>query len=139
LKNPPGHYRQLVRKFYQARAQKRDWQRQQQQLALELQLEAQAQAQQPKPVCPLSQCNGLGEWWNKGRVVACSCEHGQKLSAKMLEAFEQFNAKLQAEASPPVMEKRPPGSERMNLSLQDLVRSKTMPWGLSGPQEAACG
>jgi hypothetical protein len=139
LKNPPGYYRQLVHKFYAARTQKRDGQLRQQPLALELQIETQAQTKQPRPVCPLSQCNGFGEWWNEqGRVVACSCEHGQKLSAKVLEAFEQLNAKLQAEASPPV-DKRPPGSERMNLSLQDLARSKTMPLGLSGTQEAACG
>jgi len=129
----------LVRKFYAARTQKRDGQFRQQQLALELELETQAQAKQPRPVCPLSQCNGWGEWWNEqGRVVACSCEHGQKLSAKVLEAFEQLNARLQAEA-PPLAEKRPPGWERMNWSLPDLARSQTMPWGLSGPPEAAGG
>lgn len=72
-------------------------------------------------------------------MAACSCEHGQKLSAKVLEAFEQLNAKLQAEASPPIVERRPPGSERMHLSLQDLAKNKTMSQGFSGSQEPVCG
>lgn len=139
LKNPPGYYRQLVPKFYAACTQKRDGQLRQQQLDLERQLEAQAQAKQAKPVCPLSQCNGSGKWWNEqGRVVACACEHGQKLSAKVLEAFEQLNAKLQTEAFSPLA-KRPPGSELLSLSIQDIARSKTVPLGLAGAQEAACG
>jgi hypothetical protein len=94
LKNPPGHYRRVVQQFQQATASKRDYISKQKQLALEAQLmEQHARAPEPRPTCPLSRCNGTGEYWNDlGFVEACPCEQGQKLSPNVLEAFGQMNA-----------------------------------------------
>ena len=94
LRNPPGHYRRVAQQFQQAAAGRHAYSSKQKQLMLEAQLREQhSRAAEPKPTCPLSHCNGTGEYWNEfGFVEACPCERGQKLSPKVLEAFEQLNA-----------------------------------------------
>lgn len=92
LKNPPGHYRRAVQKFYQARSKRREHEIKQQQFALEAKLHEQRRTK-PKPVCSLSRCDGTGEHWNaQGLVEACGCEAGQQLSLRVLELFEQLNS-----------------------------------------------
>jgi hypothetical protein len=93
LKNPPGHYRRAVQKFYQARSKRREHEIKQQQFALEAKLDEQRRTK-PKPVCSLSRCDGTGEHWNaQGLVEACGCEAGQQLSPRVLELFEQLNSR----------------------------------------------
>ena len=93
LKNPAGHYRRTVGKFYEARAKRRDWDIRSQMRALEKKI---AQSAGPPPaskVCSLARCNGTGECWDEaGSVSPCSCEIGQSLPPKVLAAFEQMNA-----------------------------------------------
>jgi hypothetical protein len=92
LKNPAGHYRRTVSKFYEARAKKRDWDIREQMRALEAKISgADAEAKQAR-VCSLGRCHGTGECWDEAGLVApCACEIGQKLPAKVLAAFEQMN------------------------------------------------
>jgi len=94
LRNPPGHYRRVAQQFQQAAASRREHISRQRQLMLEEQLrDRHSQATEPTPICPLSRCNGAGEYWNElGFVQACQCVQGQKLSPKVLEAFGQLNA-----------------------------------------------
>jgi hypothetical protein len=94
LRNPPGHYRRVAQLFQQAAASRREYASKQKQLRLERQLREQhSRAAEPKRTCPLSRCNGTGEYWNElGFVEVCPCEQGQKLSPKVLEAFGQVNA-----------------------------------------------
>lgn len=93
LRNPPGHYRRAAQEFQQAAACRREYTSKQRQLTLEAQLREQhPRTAEPKRTCSLSRCNGTGEYWNElGFVEACPCEHGQKLSPKVLEAFGQMN------------------------------------------------
>jgi len=91
LKNPPGHYRRVVTKFYEFRSKRRDGEVREQMRALEIKL-AGAANREKKPICSLGQCVGTGECWSEqGRVSACECEIGRGLPAKVLTAFEQMN------------------------------------------------
>ena len=94
LRNPAGHYRRTVQKFYETRAKRREWDFREQMRAIEVKLVEKAyQGQASKPACSLSRCNGTGELWDSdGFVSPCGCEWGQKLSPKVLEAFAQINA-----------------------------------------------
>jgi hypothetical protein len=94
LRNPPGHYRRVVQEFRQACTSRRDYSSKQEQLMLEARLKGeQPRDAKPRPPCPLSRCDGTGEYWNEqGFVEACDCEHGQKLSPKVIEVFRQLNA-----------------------------------------------
>jgi hypothetical protein len=99
LKNPAGHYRRTVSKFYEARAKKRDWDIREQMWALEAKISAaDAEAKQAR-ACSVARCNGTGECWDEaGLVSACACEVGQKLPPKVLAAFEQMNQLLRMQS-----------------------------------------
>jgi hypothetical protein len=93
LRNPPGHYRRVAQQFQQAAASRREYSSRQKQLMLEAQLRQHPRTMETKPTCPLSRCNGTGEYWSElGFVEACPCEFGQNVSPKVLEAFGQLNA-----------------------------------------------
>ncbi len=93
LRNPPGHYRRVAQQFQQAAASRREYSSRQKQLLLEAQLREQHErAAERRSTCPLSRCNGNGEYWTEqGFVEACQCEAGQKLSPRVLEAFAELN------------------------------------------------
>ena len=96
LKNPAGHYRRTVAKFYEARAKRRDWDIRQQMRALEARLGCSAKRPEESRSCSLGRCNGTGECWaESGLVSPCDCLIGQALSPKVLAAFEQMNASQQ--------------------------------------------
>lgn len=93
LKNPAGHYRCTVGKFYEARAKRRDWDIRSQMKALEAKISGSTGALKDSRTCSIGQCNGTGECWDeRGLVAPCTCEIGQQLPAKVLAAFEQMNA-----------------------------------------------
>ncbi len=73
LTNPAGHYRRVAAKFRLARAKRRETELKERQRDLENSLQARlAQEQPPKPKCPLSRCDGNGEFWDEsGLVSAC--------------------------------------------------------------------
>jgi hypothetical protein len=121
LKNPPGHYRRAVQKFHQASAKRREHELRQQQLALEAKLSEQAQAE--KSVCSLSICSGNGERWNEqGVVSACECEQGKRLSAKVLEAFEQLNASRRSKLDAAVQENKSESAQFRNSESAKIPR-----------------
>ncbi len=92
LKNPAGHYRCTVGKFYEARAKRRDWDIRSQMKALEAKISG-STALKDSLTCSLGRCNGTGECWDDGGLVTpFTCEIGQKLPSKVLAAFEQMNA-----------------------------------------------
>ena len=91
LKNPAGHYRRTVDKFYEAGAKRRDWDIRSQMRALEKKIGRSAGAPRESRTCSLARCNGTGECWDKaGYVSPCACEIGQSLPPKVLTAFEQM-------------------------------------------------
>lgn len=92
LKNPAGHYRRAVSKFYENRAKRRDWDIRSQMRVLEAKIgQSKDPAKEPR-TCELSVCDGTGEYWdNSGFVSACKCEIGRDLSPKVLVAFEEMN------------------------------------------------
>ncbi|MGI9069813.1 MAG: helix-turn-helix domain-containing protein [Bryobacteraceae bacterium] len=93
LKNPAGHYRCTVGKFYEARAKRRDWDIRSEMKALEAKISGSTGALKDSRTCSLGHCNGTGECWDeRGLVAPCACEIGQQLPAKVLAAFEQMNA-----------------------------------------------
>ncbi len=93
LKNPAGHYRCTVGKFYEARAKRRDWDIRSHMKALEAKISGSIGALKDSRTCSLGHCNGTGECWDEcGLVAPCTCEIGQQLPAKVLAAFEQMNA-----------------------------------------------
>ncbi|HEY7212550.1 MAG TPA: hypothetical protein VH477_19895, partial [Bryobacteraceae bacterium] len=95
LKNPPGHYRRVVAKFYELRSKRREWGIREQMRALEAKIAGSAERQR-KRTCSLGRCDGNGELWTEdGRVSACACEIGRALPAKVLAAFEEMNAATQ--------------------------------------------
>lgn len=92
LNNPAGHYRRAVRKFYETRAKRREWDIREQMQALEAKIGRSAEPTE-RPACALSRCNGTGEAYDSAGVVsACECPLGQKLSPKVLALFEEMNA-----------------------------------------------
>jgi hypothetical protein len=98
LKNPAGHYRSTVQKFYQTRAKKRDWDTRQQLRALEAMIgSAPSSKSTERTACTLSKCAGTGECWDEaGFVSACGCQLGQQLSPKVFAAFEELNSARRA-------------------------------------------
>ncbi len=102
LKNPAGHYRSTVQKFYQTRAKKRDWDTRQQMRALEARIGSAASSKSTEPTaCTLSTCGGTGECWDEaGFVSACGCQLGQQLSPKVFTAFEELNSARRALLQP---------------------------------------
>ncbi len=100
LKNPAGHYRRAVGKFYECRAKRRDWDIRSQMRALEAKTGSSAGAPKQSKTCSLGRCYGTGECWDEaGFVSACACEVGQALPPKVLTAFEQMNALRQNTAA----------------------------------------
>ena len=96
LRNPTGHYRRAVQKFYAMRSKKREWDHREQLRALEAKISA-ANVDKfiGKPSCPLDRCQGTGEVWDAaGLVQACECSTGQELSPRVLAAFQQMNSRL---------------------------------------------
>ena len=97
LKNPAGHYRRVVTKFYEARAKRQDSDIRTQLRALEAKIGSTASVTKKLPSCSLSRCNGTGECWDEaGLVSACQCPVGQRLPPKVLAAFEEMNASRKA-------------------------------------------
>ena len=92
LRNPAGHYRRAVQKFYETRAKRRDWDIREQMRALEAKI-GRAHDLAEGHTCPLSRCNGTGEVYDSsGLVSACECPLGQQLSPKVLAFLEEMNA-----------------------------------------------
>lgn len=92
LRNPPGHYRRTVQRFYEAEAKRRDWNRREQMRVLEAKIASRTDAPQ-RPVCTVGRCNGTGELYDDtGVVSACGCEIGRQLPSQVLELFTQMNA-----------------------------------------------
>lgn len=92
LKNPAGHYRREVQKFYENRSKKREWDMREQMRVLEAKIGLAHDATE-RPNCPLSRCNGTGEVYDAaGLATACECLLGQQLSPKVLALFDEVNA-----------------------------------------------
>jgi hypothetical protein len=101
LRNPAGHYRRAVQKFYEVRAKRRDWDMREQMRALEAKIGL-AREVPARPACSLSRCNGTGEVYDSGGLVsACECPLGQQLSPKVLALFEQVNARCKPQSGSP--------------------------------------
>ena len=92
LKNPAGHYRRAVSKFYENRAKRRDWDIRSQMRVLEAKIGQSKDPTNEPRTCELSVCDGTGECWDEsGFVSACQCQIGLDLPPKVLAAFEEMN------------------------------------------------
>ena len=100
LRNPAGHYRRAVQKFYEVHAKKHDWDMHEQMRALEARIGLVGRVAE-RPTCSLSRCNGTGEVYDSaGLVSACDCPTGQKLAPEVLALFETVNAHARAVQRP---------------------------------------
>lgn len=119
LKNPAGHYRRAVGKFYESRAKRRDWDIRSQMRVLEATIgQAKDPANEPK-TCALSLCNGTGERWDdSGFVSACKCQIGQDLPPKVLVAFEEMNLSRAAVTSSQNLTSRARGFEAQSQGAE---------------------
>jgi hypothetical protein len=91
LRNPAGHYRRAVQKFYETLAKRREWGIREQMRAIEAKIDL-AETRN-RPTCILLRCNGAGEVYDSvGRVSACECPLGQKLTPEVLALFREVNA-----------------------------------------------
>lgn len=91
LRNPAGHCRRALQKFYETRAKRREWEINEQMRAIEAKVSLAASRR--RPTCTLSRCNGTGEVYDSaGLVSACECPLGQKLTPDVLALFREVNA-----------------------------------------------
>ena len=90
LRNPAGHYRRAVQKFYETRAKQREWDIREHMRAIQAKIGL-AETRK-RPACTLSRCNGTGEVYDSvGLVSACECPIGQKLTPEVLALFKEVN------------------------------------------------